>query len=284
MDELAVRNISDTAFGVAVVRARESQRTDALFHDPFAARLAGERGERIASSNPAAEKMSWALVMRTYLYDRFITEHLQHGVDLVINLAAGLDTRPYRMELPAKLKWVEVDLPGIIEYKEDILREDKPKCALERVRLDLSDVSGRRALFTRLGSQGRNILVVTEGLLIYFDASEVGALAKDLVDIPTFQRWVVDLASPGLLQIMQKQMSKQLSAAGSSFKFAPSEGPDFFIRFGWKPLDVQSLLKTAARFRRLPMFLRLLAALPASNHKQGRWPWSGMCLLANDRR
>lgn len=277
--ETLMRDISDTALRTAVIRARESERADPLFHDSFARRLAGERGERIASSNPAAEKMEWALVMRTYLYDQFITEQLQEGIDLVINLAAGLDTRPYRMSLPAALKWVEVDLPGILDYKENILRDEKPLCALERVRLDLSDVDGRRALFARLASQGKKALVVTEGLLIYFSASEVGALARDLGAISAFQRWIVDLVSPGLLGIMRRQMSQQLAAAGASFNFAPTEGPDFFSPFGWKTLDVRSTLKTAASFGRLPLILRLVAALPASNHRQGRRPWSGMCLL-----
>jgi methyltransferase (TIGR00027 family) len=277
--ETALRSISDTALSTAVIRARESERPDALFRDGFAARLAGERGERIAASNPAGERMAWALVMRTYLYDQFITEQIQQGTDLVINLAAGLDTRPYRMALPATLKWVEVDLPGILDYKEEMLHEEKPVCAFERIRLDLSDLSARRALFARLASQGKKALVVTEGLLIYFSESEVGIFAKDLADIPSFQHWIVDLVSPGLLRMMQKQLSERLAAIGTSFKFGPREGPDFFVPYGWKPLDVRSPLKTAARLHRLKGFMRLLAALPASSHTQGSRPWSGMCLL-----
>ena len=71
--------------------------------------------------------------------------------------------------------------------------------------------------------------MVTEGLLIYFSAAEVGAFARDLADAPSFQRWIVDLVSPGLLRIGQKKMSQQLSTSGASFKFGPKEGPDFFI-------------------------------------------------------
>ena len=51
------------------------------------------------------------------------------------------------MELPASLRWVEVDLPDILDYKEAILGDAKPVCALERVRLDLSNEDGRRGLF-----------------------------------------------------------------------------------------------------------------------------------------
>ena len=116
--EPLIRNISDTALLAAVYRARETERQDALFSDPFARRLAGERGEQIAKSMPFSDSNTWAWVVRTYLYDQFIAEQCQQGVNMVVNLAAGLDTRPYRMTLPASLQWVEVDLPGILSYKE----------------------------------------------------------------------------------------------------------------------------------------------------------------------
>src|SRR3989441_5301510 len=104
-----IRHISDTARWVAVYRARETQRTDALFRDPYAQRLAGERGEAIAAA-AAAGRDDWPFPIRTFLFDSYITEHVASGGDLVVNLAAGLDTRPYRMDLPASLRWVEVDL------------------------------------------------------------------------------------------------------------------------------------------------------------------------------
>jgi O-methyltransferase involved in polyketide biosynthesis len=145
------------------------------------------------------------------------------------------------MKLPPGLRWVEVDLPGVIDYKQEILREQKPVCELQRLRADLSDVSARRELFARLASLGKRALVVTEGLLIYFSAAEVGAFAIDLADAPSFRPWIVDLVSPGLLRIGQKKTMSQLSASGPSFKFGPKEGPDFLIPYGWTPLEVRSL-------------------------------------------
>ncbi len=82
---------------------------------------------------------------------------------MVINLAAGLDTRPYRMELPPALKWIEIDLPGILSYKEEILAGEKPVCILERVRLDLADVTARRKVFADLGSRASKCLILTKG-------------------------------------------------------------------------------------------------------------------------
>ena len=106
MDEPVIRDISDTARWVAVYRARESERPDAVFNDPFARELAGERGEEIARAIPFGDQNAWAFIARTYAFDRFVEQAVAGGADLVINLAAGLDARPYRMALPASLRWI----------------------------------------------------------------------------------------------------------------------------------------------------------------------------------
>jgi methyltransferase (TIGR00027 family) len=281
-DEPLIRNISDTARWVAVYRARETERPDAVFRDPFARRLAGERGEKIANSLPLGSDNGWSIVTRTHLMDQFITDQIQQGVDTVINLAAGLDTRPYRLPLPSSLHWVEVDLPEILSYKENILGDEKPICSLERIRLDLSDVPARRDLFARLGDRASKVLVVTEGLVIYLTAEEVAGLAQDLAVPPRFQAWILDLASPRLLLMLQKKMTSHLSQA-APFRFAPEEGPQFFARYGWKLLDARSLLKNAARLQRLPLLLRFIAWLPETESSRRSRPWSGVCLFAKQK-
>jgi methyltransferase (TIGR00027 family) len=273
-----IRNISDTARWVAVYRARETEREDAIFRDPFARRLAGERGDGIARSLPDVTSNDWPWTARTWLFDHFISSQVHAGADMVVNLAAGLDARPYRMDLPPSLQWVEVDLPGILEYKEEILKDARPVCSLERVALDLSDAGARRALFERLGRQARKTLIVSEGLLIYLSADEVGSLAADLAAQPSFRHWTFDLTSPGLLRMLERRWGKHLSGAGARFKFAPEEGPGFFARYGWRPVDVRSMMKTAAHLKRLPWLLRLIALLPDSKGSQGARPWSAVVL------
>jgi methyltransferase (TIGR00027 family) len=273
-----IRNVSDTARWVAVYRARETERPDAHFRDPFARRLAGERGEQIAQSMPLGRDNAWSMITRTVLGDDLINDQVKQGVDMVINLAAGLDSRPYRMQLPPSLHWIEVDLPEILAYKEQILHGDKPVCHLERIRLDLSDAAARRDLFAQIGRRSTKALVITEGLLIYLTADDVAGLAKDLAAPPSFQSWILDIASPGLLRMLAKRMAKQLTQA-APFKFAPLEGPNFFIPFGWKPVDVRSLLKNAARLKRLSFFMSLIALLPETEKSRRDRPWSGVCLL-----
>jgi len=274
----SLRNISDTALWVACYRARESERPDALFCDPFARRLAGPRGEKIAQELEKGQRYEWPYVSRTLRFDQIISQQVQQGADMVINLAAGLDTRPYRMELPASLKWVEVDLPAMIEYKEEILAAEKPRCALERVKLDLSDVPARRTLFQRLGAAAKKVVIVAEGLLVYLTREENISLAQDMAAQPSFREWAIDLCSPGLLKMLQQNLGA-LEKAGSPLKFGPEEGPEFFTPAGWKPVEVYSMLKTAAKIKRLPFFLRLVSLLPESKGRQGSRPWGGVVRL-----
>lgn len=280
--EPLIRNISDTALWAAIYRASENDRPDAVFRDPFARRLAGSRGQEIASAMPFSERQTWAWIARTYLFDQFITQQLAQGIDMVVNLAAGLDARPYRMDLPSSLNWIEVDLPELLAYKEDILKSEVPRCQLERVALDLADVTARRELFDHLGRKARKVLIITEGILVYLSAEEVIALAEDIRRPARFERWAIDLASPGLLRILQRHLQPKLDQAGATLKFGPKEGPLFFVPHGWKPIDVQTLLKTAARLNRLSFWMRLVAKLPESTAKQGSRPWGGVCLLARD--
>jgi methyltransferase (TIGR00027 family) len=277
-----IRNISDTALLAAVYRARESEGTDPLFRDPFARRLAGERGEEIARSLVFSEKNSWSWFARTYIFDQMITKQIGAGCDLVVNLAAGLDARPYRMALPASLNWIEVDLPEIIDYKEELLKDDQPRCALERVKLDLADIAARRQLFTRLAARARQALVISEGLIVYLTIEAVGALAKDLSAEGSFRHWLLDLASPALLKLMQKKMGKPLEQAAAPLKFGPEEGPDFFKPYGWRVIEAHSMFHTAGRLKRLPFMFSIFYQLQKKSEAfQAKRPWSGACLFEN---
>jgi len=279
MTEPLIRNISDTARWAAAFRAQETERPDALFRDPLARRLAGERGQQIATAMTMHTKNAWSWVMRTHVVDQYIERQLAGGVDTILNLAAGLDTRPYRMAVPPTLRWIEVDLPELLAYKEEMLKGEKPRCNVERIALDLADVARRRALFAQIGASSKRVMIVSEGLLIYLSPDDVGVLATDLAKQPTFRYWVLDVVSPGLMEMLRKEGGSELERAGAPFKFAPPEGPDIFRRYGWRPLEVQSTLKAAHRAGRLPWPLKPFGFFPESNGAQGKRPWSGLCLM-----
>ena len=261
-----IENISDTARWVAVYRAMETERADAIFRDPFAARLAGERGQSIVDSMKQGRALAWAMIVRTAIFDEIILDRVRNGrVDVVVNLAAGLDARPWRMPLPRTLRWIDVDLPGILDYKVDMLRDEKPACQYEAIRVDLTDAGKRQALLSQIGSTASRTLVVTEGLLIYLTAEQVGELARDLHAPPSLQWWLIDLANPRLLAIMQKFWGTSVRAGNAPFQFAPAEGTKFFEPYGWREAQFRSGMEEARRLQR---------------EMKGMWVWRTIAKLS----
>src|SRR5665647_384401 len=248
---MLIENISDTARWVAFYRAMESERPDAIFNDPFARRLAGERGEQIVDNMKSGRAMAWAMIVRTAVFDEIILGTISsYGIDTVINLAAGLDTRAWRLPLSPSLRWIDVDLPGIMDYKVETLRDSRPVCEYEAVRLDLTDDDSRKALFVRLGAASNTTLVVTEGLLIYLTSEQVGRLAADLHASPSFRFWLIDIASPRLLAMMERSWGKSVKKGNAPFQFAPPEGTTFFQTFGWRESQFRSAMDEAHRLHR----------------------------------
>lgn len=282
-NEPAVRNVSDTALWVAVFRAQESERPDALFYDPYARQLAGERGAEIEKQ---IGMPGWPIVVRTQVLDELILKAVEEdGYDTVLNLAAGLDTRPYRLALPATLRWVEVDLPAVIEYKREALKEAKCFCRLERHAVDLADAVARRALFAKVGAAANKVLVVTEGLLIYLDPEEVKALAADLHQPAAFKRWLLDIGSPQLLKMLTRRHGdNMLGNEDVKFKFAPPEHLEFFRSTGWQQADYRAIGREAKRLGRfdIPLPLVVMSNLmvwfvPGAREKMRRF--SGIAAL-----
>lgn len=274
-----VSNVSDTARWVAVYRAVESARPDAVFTDPYADRLAGERGREIVATVPRLMRSGWWMVARTKTIDDLIIESVRAGCDRVLNLAAGLDTRPYRLDLPAEFGWVEADLPGLIAEKEQLLAGDTPRCRVTRFPVDLADPVARDLFLTEALAGATRALVLTEGLLMYLEPADVDELSRALAR-PEVAWWMLDLAGPGLKKWMNDKSGGLLRNA--PFRFAPPNGVGYFEDRGWRVGEVESVVVVARRLRRLPWFMRLLALLPQPDPRrppQDR-PWSAVVRLS----
>ena len=261
----------------------ESERPDALFRDPYARRLAGEKGSEIVRTMKNGRSTAWAMIVRTQVFDEIImAEIARDRIDLVLNLAAGLDARPWRLGLPASLRWVDVDLPEILRYKLETIGGTKPNCRYEAIETDLTDATARRALFSRIGAQANRALVVTEGLLIYLSEADVGALASDLHATPSFARWVIDLASPRLLKMMMKSWGKVVASGNAPFRFAPANGTKFFREFGWTEGAFYSTMDEARRLDRemkMMWLWRLLGRLYPARMREEFRRMSGTVVL-----
>jgi len=92
------------------------------------------------------------------------------------------------------------------------------------------------------------------------------------------------MLSPALLVMAQESMGPALSAlkeSNSKFQFAPEEGEEFFLKYGWKNLESKSKLKTAAKLNRLNEEMMKYAAMPEPEGPRRQFPWTGVCLFQN---
>jgi methyltransferase (TIGR00027 family) len=254
-----ISHVSDTARWTALYRATETARPDALFSDPLAARLAGEQGRAIVARSPRSGRNGWWLVARTKIIDDAIARAIADGCDRVLNLAAGLDTRPYRLDLPADFAWVEADLPQLLQEKTGLLADQTPRCRLTRMAVDLADARALENFLNEALSGATKALVLTEGLSMYLEDRDVAALSEAFTR-PEVAWWMLDFVPPGLRNLMNKKMAGLQQNA--PFKFAPDNGLAFFEDLGWHVAEAQSAFLAAHRFRRLPLFMRPLAWLP----------------------
>ncbi len=205
----------------------------------------------------------WSVVLRTCIIDDYIGQAIASGVDVILNLGAGLDTRPYRMELPESLLWIEADYPHMIEFKEERLAKEKPRCRLERVKIDLADEPARGQMLCEVDARASKLLVLTEGVVPYLDEEQAASLADDLRAMAHARYWVLDYFSPEVVKYRGRNgMNRYLQNA--PFQFAPDDWWGFFEKHGWRAKDVRYYWEEAQRRKRqleLPWRMRAIFAL-----------------------
>jgi methyltransferase (TIGR00027 family) len=188
--------VGRTALGMAMVRAGEARRVERLFDDPFAeAFLAAapeafraERQARAAGDDPRGLALGTMFyvhaVLRTRFYDDYLRTAATTGCRQVVLLAAGLDSRGYRLDWPPGTRLFELDLPEVLAFKAATLAELSalPRCERITVPVDLRD--DWVSTLTRSGFDPATPTAwLAEGLLIYLSAEEAGRLFTGISDL-----------------------------------------------------------------------------------------------------
>jgi methyltransferase (TIGR00027 family) len=279
---MIVEDMLDTARLIAVCRAIEHESKCPRLRDPYARRLAGKRGEEILRALPPGVMEVWPIAVRTHVYDEILMRTIeQHKVDTVLNLGAGLDTRPYRLPLPSSLHWIEVDRSEVLVYKEELLSDEQPACDLERVPLNITNAEERQALLERVGKQARCVFVLSEGLLIYLQVEQVAALATDLYAQPALRWWLTEFVSE---PVLRRDGWNEIATECTKGRFTPPGGTEFFALHGWKVAEFRQLVQEALRIKvqvRKKWRLYLLALLQALAKQEGeaRYAMGGFFLF-----
>jgi len=172
--------LAATASWTAGVRARETQREDRLFEDPWAEALAGETGAAWITQRPPESTLP--IVLRTRFFDDFLLRIThEQNIRQIVLVGAGFDTRAFRLSLPEGTTLFEIDQAEVLQQKQIILDRAgaKPACARRVICADLA-AHWKEDLF-RAGfvpSQPAGWLI--EGLMFYL-SNDAGLSLLDAV-------------------------------------------------------------------------------------------------------
>src|SRR5437879_13473090 len=85
---------------------------------------------------------AWPMIVRTAVMDELILRAIARDrVDTVLNLAAGLDTRPYRLPPAPAPRWIAVDFPDVIAYKRQQRAGERAASGPAHTGVDLTDAA-----------------------------------------------------------------------------------------------------------------------------------------------
>lgn len=227
-----ITHVSDTALMVAACRALEFESPDGFVRDPFAARLAGERGRAILEKLPQSEMMRFGVGVRSRFMDELLLEALSSGsIATVISVGCGLDTRPWRLNLRPELRWIEVDFADMLDYKEALMSAEAPRCRRDRIAADINDAEQRRQIYAAAGPAPA--LMITEGLLMYLPAATVEALAVEARQQSGIEYWMSDVNTTAFAKAIQMDMMRSVRAVQADDFLQGEQILEVLHRHGW---------------------------------------------------
>jgi len=247
-----LQGVGKTALGVAMIRARESRRDDRLFDDPYAQAFADaspgafpgepETGEQLAAPGPLASlgaAFHAHVVIRTRFFDEHLTAAATAGCRQVVLLAAGLDTRAFRLAWPEHTRVFELDLPDVLAFKDTVLatRNAVPRCERITVPADLREdwtATLAGAAFDRAAPAAW----LAEGLLLYLTAGEARRLLTCVSELsaPGSQLSFEHSPKAGATLTAQARQMPAMQQYTSLWKGGlGDDAPGWLTSHGWQP-------------------------------------------------
>jgi methyltransferase (TIGR00027 family) len=246
-----------TARMMAAMRAHESSRPKPLFIDPWAARLAGETAFRQVEQHLAPQDQAYVAV-RTHFFDDFFR---QNPAPQVVLLAAGLDTRAYRLLWPPETHLYELDQAEVIDYKATILTDAVPTCQHHPLAADLTQPWQDRLLAAGYEPQKPSIWLI-EGLLMYLTSAQVETLLATVAALSCDGSYLgadcVSVASldyepyRGYFQFGCNDPEALLANYGwQATAIQPGEPEANFDRYPWPPIPRSEVTETENQIQRV---------------------------------
>lgn len=202
-------SVGSTALFVAASRALEARKAEPLavdrYAEVFCRAVGGEWAELLDGGAPGhvlhtefGEQFINFQGARTRYFDNYFAEVIAAGVDQIVLLAAGLDSRAYRLPWQTGTVVYELDQPRVLDFKREVLaaRGDTPTADRREVAVDLRD--DWPAALTAAGFEpDRPSAWIAEGLLIYLPAAAQEALFSGIDALAAAGSWAgIEEAAP----------------------------------------------------------------------------------------
>ena len=258
-------SLGATARWTAAARAQETQREDRLFSDPWAAALAGTEGTAWAANRPADSLAP--MVLRIRFFDEFL-QRVTHESTFrqVVLMAAGLDTRAYRLDWPAGTSIFELDQPAVLEEKERILQSSGAQtvCARHTIKVDLTG-PWKEALINAGFEPALPSAWLLEGFLFYIPTESIYQILEDVNSLSASGSWLgfdiintFTLTSPYTRQWIEMQAN-----SGAPWIGTMDDPAGFLATRGWKTTLSQAGAADANHGRwHLPVIPVTMADMP----------------------
>jgi methyltransferase (TIGR00027 family) len=237
MTSEASHGLSITAKWTAAARACESERSDALFSDPWAGVLAGEGMAWLKRQPPEA---GLTPTLRTRFLDDLIDQCLQQtAIRQVVLIAAGLDMRAYRITWPPGTSLFEIDHADVLTYKEHILAQLQvvPLCQRLCLPADLAQPWADTLVMAGFQRQQATLWIV-EGLFMYLETMNAQQVMETISQLACPGSWLgLDLIQKALPTDQQmRELREDRAHDARAGRFGVDEPQHWLGDFGWTAL------------------------------------------------
>jgi methyltransferase (TIGR00027 family) len=227
--------LASTARWTAAVRARESLREDRLFYDPWAATLAGKEGQEWIEHR--SEDSVVAMILRTRFFDDFLQRISgQYAIKQIVLMAAGLDTRAFRLTWPAQTQLFELDQPAVLQYKEQVLESTgaQPNCERHTIALDLTGPWKETLIKDGFNPQQPSGWLL-EGFLFYLPNESITHILDEITSLAAPGSWIgLDIINRITLTSHWTRPWVEMQAQAGAPWIGTMDDPEGFLaRRGW---------------------------------------------------
>ncbi len=239
-----MKPISKTAFYSCGVRMEDAERNNSVCSDIYAKFFMNEDGQRILESFKDETSPNATIIARHRIIDDFLRRELVADPDLcVLLIGAGFDSRAFRLDGG---KWLELDEPQIIKYKNERLPVANCRNGLHRIPIDFSTDSLEEKL--SVFASNSPVVVVIEGVFSYLEEQMIKETLHTLRRLFPHHKLIGDLMNRQFFEEYGKTMHEKLSGLGADFKFTADEPEKIFIENGYNCLEKTSMVKKAIEF------------------------------------